>query len=294
MPLIVRRLVLAVILLMLACRAFAGSPLMLWEVSGKGSTVYLFGSIHVCTAACFPLSPSVLARLDASDALIVELDAERRASRQRLLDAGRLPPGKTLSGMLKPAERERLAGVLGSLGVPAAAVEGFRPWMAGLVISVQAAAQAGFDAGLGIDVSLMARSRKQGKMLIELESADRQVRALSSGSDAEQIGALNRLLEQVASGKMPAMLADLLQAWKTGDAASLAGMVRDDLPDDSEQSKELLLHRNHEMARSIVARAQRGGKYFAVIGAAHLVGQSGVPTLLAQQGFKVVQVRDGE
>jgi uncharacterized protein YbaP (TraB family) len=294
MPLVVRRIVVSAILLLQACLAWAGSPLMLWEASGKGSTVYLFGSIHVCTAACYPLSQSVLRRFDASDALIVELDAERSASRQKLVEAGRLPAGKTLSGMLQASERKRLREVLESLDIPPEAFEGFRPWMVALMISVQAASKAGFESGFGIDLNLMKRSREQGKKLIELESAERQMRALSSGSDAEQIEALNRLVEQVASGKMPVMLGDLLQAWKSGDAASLSGMIQDDMPEDSEQSKQLLLQRNREMAGAIAARATRGGKYFVVIGAAHLVGSSGVPTLLARQGFRVVQLRDGE
>lgn len=285
---------LGVALLVQAGVAFAAQPLMLWEASGRGGTVYLFGSIHVCTAACFPLSPSILERFDASDALLVELDAEQRDARKSLLEAGRLRSGKTLSSMLTPSGRALLRQVLTSLDVPPDAVESYRPWLVALMLSVQAANRAGFDTSQGIDVSLMARGRAQRKPLLELESADRQVLALSAGSDAEQIEALQRQLEQIASGKSSAMLNDLLQAWKAGDTDAIVKMLAEDMPEDSTQAKALLTTRNREMAKAISARSRQGGRYFVVIGAAHLVGRTGVPALLAQQGFRVQQIRDGE
>lgn len=285
---------LGVALLVQAGVAFAAQPLMLWEASGRGGTVYLFGSIHVCTAACFPLSPSILERFDASDALLVELDAEQRDARKSLLEAGRLRSGKTLSSMLTPSGRSLLRQVLTSLDVPPDAVESYRPWLVALMLSVQAANRAGFDTSQGIDVSLMARGRAQRKPLLELESADRQILALSAGSDAEQIEALQRQLEQIASGKSSAMLNDLLQAWKAGDTDAIVKMLAEDMPEDSAQAKALLTTRNREMAQAISARSRQGGRYFVVIGAAHLVGRTGVPALLAQQGFRVQQIRDGE
>jgi uncharacterized protein YbaP (TraB family) len=41
------------------------------------------------------------------------------------------------------------------------------------------------------------------------------------------------------------------------------------------------------MADDIVALLERGGESFVVIGAAHLVGPTGVPTLLRERGIHV-------
>ena len=294
MPLKSRLFVL--LLLLCFCRMVfaAGERLSLWEASGASGTVYLFGSIHVCTAECFPLSGSVLKRFDASDALMIELDPQKAGAQTSLLNAATLPVGERLDKKLTVAEWSALSVVLNGLGLAPERLNTLRPWMISLLISMQVAKQAGFELEKGVDLSLLARSRAQGKTLIELETAERQIRALSAGSEQEQTESLNRMVVQVRSGRMPAMLGDLFVAWKTGNAEALGKLVLEDMPEDSIQTRELLNQRNHEMAHAIVLRQRDGGKLFVVVGAAHMIGDEGLPALLQKQGFRVTQIHDGE
>lgn len=289
------RFVLLLLLGLCGRMAFAaGDRLSLWEAAGAGGTVYLFGSIHVCTEACFPLSDSVLKRFDTSDALMIELDPQKPDTQKKLREAALLPVGEHLSQKLTATDGRALSEVLDGLGLPAEQLGRLRPWMISLLISMQVAKQAGFDVEKGVDLSLLSRGRAQGKAVIELETAERQIRALTAGSEQEQIESLNRMVEQVRSGRMPVMFEALFRAWKTGDSAALHRLILEEMPEDSIQTRELLDRRNHEMAGAIEHQLRDERRLFVVVGAAHMVGEEGVPALLQKRGLKVRQIRDGE
>ena len=64
-----RRLLALAALLLWAGVAAAKGPLYLWELrDGEGALrAWLFGTIHDCDAACFPLPPDVRAALAAGE-----------------------------------------------------------------------------------------------------------------------------------------------------------------------------------------------------------------------------------
>lgn len=268
--------------------------LPLWEARGGGRTVYLFGSIHVCTAACFPLGRSVLERFERSDALVVELDPGSADVGQTLLAEGVLPAGETLDTKLGRSRLERLRRAAEMLGLSPEMLGSFRPWLLSATLSLQAAQQAGFNPANGVDLWLMSRARDRRKPLIELETMARQIQALSAGSDAEQIDALDRVIDLILNGKIGQTLAGMISAWKVGDAEALHRFIMEDMPDDSVLTRELLERRNHEMAERILQAAAQGQRLFVTVGAAHMVGREGLPELLRRAGMTVRQLRAGE
>ena len=48
--------------------------------------------------------------------------------------------------------------------------------------------------------------------------------------------------------------------------------------------------RNRRMAQSIAEGIDGGGRWFVTVGVAHLVGDQGIPQLLAKQGYSVRRV----
>ncbi|NSL56764.1 TraB/GumN family protein [Uliginosibacterium aquaticum] len=275
--------------------ALASERLMLWEASSAKGTVYLFGSIHVCKASCFPLSASVTRRLDASDALVLELDPARSEAQLGLLTAGMYPAGDSLQRKMSAGQWQVLERSLEKLGLPAPMMAGFRPWMLSLTITLQAAQQAGFDVSQGIDLWALERARAQGKKVLELESVERQIAAASAGSEHEQLEALQLLLQQVNAGRLPGMFEEMRQAWQRGDTSALERLTAEGAPKGSSITYELLDRRNAEMADKLQKQfLPASRKLFVVVGAAHLVGPKGVPALLAQQGFKLRQLSDGD
>lgn len=290
----VLRLALSLLLALAALQtsaAFAAAErLMLWEVRGAKATVYLYGSIHVCKPGCFPLDKMVLQRFDTSGEFALELDPERPETREKVMNAALLPPGESLKTKLDAQDRALYSRVLASLGLAEAAVSTFQPWMAGILVTIVSAQQEGYEAANGVDLWLLRRAVKQGKSIVELETVDRQIAALSGGTEAEQIEALKISLGLVQSGRAGDYLRDLVNAWRNGDIQRIGELTQESVPNGSGYAYDLLDRRNLEMSDRIEELLRQGRRVFVAVGAAHMTGANGIPTLLRNRGYKVRQV----
>lgn len=273
----------------------AGERLPLWEASKPGRpTVYLFGSVHVCKASCFPLPESALQRLKMSEALVVELDPQRPGLQEKVLAAALLPAGQTLSGQLSGAEWQALARAAQKVGLPSEALAPMHAWMANMLLILGAAQQAGLDVSQGIDLAFMQRAQQSGLALEELETLEEQLAAIAAGSPGEQREALNLTVQQLNDNRMTPYLNGLVNAWQQGDAAAIGRLLETGMPQDSALNRALIEARNRTMSERIEQRARDGRRRFVVVGVAHLVGKNGIPALLAQRGYRVRQIKAGE
>ena len=275
-----------------ATPSLAAERLMLWEASGARATVYLYGSIHVCKPDCFPLDKAVLRRFDASHALAVELDPEKPDARDKLMAAAILPNGEQLNDKLDADTRARLSKVLAKLGVSEAAVSAYQPWMVSTLITVLSAQRLGYDPALGVDAWLMKRANAQQKPILELETVERQITALSGGTEDEQLDGLRLVLKLIQSDRAKGYLAELLEAWRDGNSEHIDALTQESMPSGSSLSAELIDQRNAEMAERIAKFLQQNRKIFVAVGAAHLSGPKGIPALLGKKGFRVKQIGD--
>jgi uncharacterized protein YbaP (TraB family) len=241
-----------------------------------------------------PCLQAALQRLDASKALVVELDPRRSEAQSLLLAAARLPPGQSLDQQLPPAQWQALMNVASELGLPAEALAPMRPWMVSVLLSLTAAQQAGYEASQGIDLTLIQRAAEHGLALEELETVESQIAALGAGSAQEQREALMLTIDQLRSGRLATYLEALVGAWRAGDEAEIGRLLREGMPADSALSRALIEDRNIKMAARIARSMQDGRMRFVVVGAAHLIGPEGIPALLAKRGYRVRQLRDGE
>ena len=288
-----RGLVVAAVLLWAGVAAAKG-PLYLWELSDARGELraWLYGTIHVCDAACFPLPADVQKALAAADSLALELDPADPLLARRLGEAALLPAGQQLDALLPPALRPRLAAVAARLGLPGEVLQRLQPWMAGTLLTVRAAQQAGFGTEHGVDLWLARAARERGLALVELESVDRQIRALAAGGVAAQRASLAEIIALIEDDAAPAYFAGLLAAWRAGQAEQIDRLVREDAasPEMAPLLAELLDARNREMADAIATRLQPGRRAFIAVGAGHFGGAGGLLELLASRGFRLRQV----
>jgi uncharacterized protein YbaP (TraB family) len=148
-------------LLLWAGLATAAGPLFLWELRDAGGALraWLYGTIHVCDAACFPLPAEVRKALAKADSLALELDLADPAVMQRLGEAALLPAG----------DAPRCPAAAGSASAPGT---GFHPhgaatrgraasaaWMVSTLLTVRLAETVGFRTEQGVD---LAGRRGQG------------------------------------------------------------------------------------------------------------------------------------
>ena len=274
--------------------AAARGPLFLWEVLDAAGTVraYLYGTIHVCDAACFPLPARVTEAFARSDSLALELDPEDPALAGVLARAGVLPEDQRLDDRLPAALRPRLTAAARLLGIPPAVLQRLQPWMASTVLTLRAAAQAGFVTEQGIDLWLARAAQARGLPLRPLETVERQLAALSAGGDAAQAAGVEEVVDLVENEAGREFFGALVQAWRAGDVGELDHLMREvtSSPAMAPLLEDMLDARNREMAETLVGRLTPGARPFVAVGAGHFGQDSGLLAQLARRGFRLRQV----
>jgi hypothetical protein len=291
-----RRLLLAALTLAMAVPAWAGGPLYLWKATAADMTVYLFGTVHLCRADCFPLPDEIVRAADEAGALAVELDLRGDDSQSRLLARGLYPAGQTLHRDLSAESVERLRAALAKMGVGTETALRMRPWMAVSTLTMMAAANGGYDARQGVDEWLISRARARGIAIVELETLDEQLSSLDMLSGDQQEEMVRQTVDMVQAGTLVHYIGELVEAWRGGDPARVLALSRDGLgegPAAPGLLPALVNRRNQDMAARIAAEAARRRVLFVAVGALHFAGDNNILDRLRTAGFAVRQLTRG-
>ena len=85
---------------------------------------------------------------------------------------------------------------------------------------------------------------------------------------------------------------DMIRAWRHGDIEFLETQLLDSLAEHEELNDALVTNRNLRWASQIDELLDDRDDYLIIVGALHLVGEDGVPNLLAQRGVKIRQLSE--
>lgn len=293
-----RRLLVVAVLAMVTTtgRVLAGDgPLFLWRAERGDARVWLLGSVHIGSADFYPLDARITAALAEADTVACEVDMTDpvKAGQAALLamQKGTYPAGQSLREHVSAATWQRVVAMLDSLQAPTTLVDRMRPALAGVTLLAWQLQQQGLDPDQGIDRYVLEQAHTARKPIVDLETVPQQVDLLL-GQDP-RIGEL-LLQESLAQTETAAVLDSMLAAWQQGDAAAMARLEAAQWLDDPllvDYHEAVVAERNAAMAANLDRRARSGdGVWFVVIGAAHLVGDRGMPALLAARGWRVAQV----
>jgi hypothetical protein len=275
--------------------AAAQGPVFLWKVTSDAGEVYLLGSIHLAKPDMYPLDGRIEEAFRAADSVVVEVDvgAGNVAEQQALaMQMGLYLDGSTVGDHLSAEAFAKFQAFLEERGLPLAVFQAFRPWMSAATLQVLEMQRVGFDADIGIERHFLGQAEQQGKTVHELETADFQLRMLAEMPDELQELFLISTIDEYAS--FAERIDEMIASWQAGDATVLESMLLKDYEEKPEMRplyQRILIDRNVGMAEKIVGMLEGGGKWFVIVGAAHLVGEQGLVELLRQDSrFAVVQV----
>lgn len=265
---------------------------VLYRVSYRGNTSYLFGTVHVGQAAFYPLEPQVTRALSAADTLVLEADIRDTAMlQQAVMRHGIYPDGQTIVQHLSAGSLEKLKQALQVASIPFENVARMKPWMVTNLLIVQEMARAGYPAGQGIELYFLSVAKKENKAVQQLETADYQLSLFNGLSDAQQEEYLQENLTQLADGSAIKKGLALISAWQHADNKALEAALLEMQNDPSTSARflqrVLLDERNPNMANKIESLLKNDKASFVAVGALHLIGNKGVPELLRQRGYKV-------
>jgi uncharacterized protein YbaP (TraB family) len=261
-------------------------PVFAWRAQIGQSTVHLLGSVHVARSELYPLDPRIEEPFSASDVLVLELvldEPAQLAAARRMLELGQLQPGKRLPDVVSPETWQLLVETQARQGQSVFGLRGFRPWFVAITLTTRALDREGFSSEHGIDEHFR-RAAVGHKRLEALETVDEQLSLFASLSPAAEEQLLRQTLEEIDAyaGELDAAF----RLWSSGDATGidrlLVTSMQSEYPD---LFQRLFTDRNRSMTERLLALAKVPGRYFVVVGAGHLVGNTGILALLADRGI---------
>jgi hypothetical protein len=261
----------------------------LWAIRDADSVIYLFGTVHVLRPTTAWGSAKVDAAFAGADDIWFEIsNPDDQAALLPLIQQHGISPDRPLSSLLTAEEMADFTAAATAAGLPAAQMDVFRPWFAGLTLSVAPLIKAGYEPQSGVEQILKARADAAGKPVHGFETIDKQVGILAGMSEADQLDFLRSSLEAWDDATIE--LDAMVNAWATGDVATLEKVSVNEMRDESPAVYQaLLVQRNTDWAGQIQNLLAGSGTAFIAVGAAHLVGDDSVQEILADRGVAVTR-----
>lgn len=267
-----------------------------WRARRGDRVIHVIGTIHMPDPRLDP----VVARLEpvvaAADLLFLEATEEdTKALEKRLTgtDSLLLLKNTSLPELLDEAAWQTLAEAARARGIPPFMAAKMQPWYLSLVLALPGCAMELVSEGQGLDTRIEGLAKEAGVARRSIEAIDTVFQVFNSDPLEEQL----RLLQL---GVFPEDLsADLLEttvnayfdeahsdAWQMSRLMTFAHL---DLPETEiealldEMEQKLLIARNLAWIEEIEAAEE--ARIVVAVGAAHLMGESGVLNQLEQRGY---------
>ena len=271
--------------------AAPGNTHPLWEARGKSNSVFLLGSIHFAKDDIYPLAKPIEQAYERSSIIVFEADLGEMKSLEtqaRLLKAGMSPAGKTLGQQVGKETYSALQSWLKNSGGEPSMLDQMKPWLASVTVVALELQKLGFNPSQGIDEHFYSRAKGGKKEIRGLETVDFQVDLFANLSDEDSELFLKSMLEDTA--RFPKIFADVIEAWKTGDAAKIEALLLEITRKYPAIYKKFLTDRNRVWFPKIEEFLTGDKNVFVVVGMGHLVGSDGVVQLLRKKGIRVEQL----
>lgn len=290
------KLRIAALMTLVACSAFAddtGHPVTLWEVRGASNSIYLLGSIHLLRRQDHPLPSVIESAYQDAEAVIMEIDMDDLDPLQAQAafnSFGVIQGNSTLREMMGEKDYRRAIRAAAEIDIPLDMLAKTEPWYAAVTVEMMALGRIGFDPTLGIETYIMSKASEDGKPIEGLETIEEQLGFLDGLSLQAQREMLLSTLEESAA--LAEIMDDLIVAWRHGDLEFLESEMLQSIAEHDELNQVLVTDRNARWARHIDTLLDDRDDYLIVVGALHLVGVNGVPSLLARKGVPIQQLSE--
>lgn len=263
----------------------------LWEVSKGPQRVTIGGTCHCLSPKDYPLPPAFDQAYSQAQVIVFEckLDSLHDPETQKeILTLCQYPDQSTLKDYLSPTVFERLQQTCHDLGIPLAPYiqNHFKPFLPMLTATMIKLKKFGIDPQYGVDVWYYRKAKEDKKKIHTLETASYQMAMVASLADEAPNEFITCSLDELETiGKS---IRDIIQAWKTGDVKKLVALTVQ--KQDATYSKfkdRLLVERNRKWVPQIESLLNANQRAFILVGAAHLVGNENVLSLLKEKGYTI-------
>ena len=258
----------------------------LWRVTGKHSTVYLFGSVHILAPGLAWRDDRVDAAIRAADTYYFEAPIDAGAMKRMIESRGSLPPGQSLHAMLPPDSQHDLDMDLAALGLPEANIDTRRPWLVTIAMMGMRMSKTNKTPPTGVDLQIVQEVQSRGRPMRYFETLEQQVALMAPDDPKMELESFEMFLKDFQ--KEDDGIDDMTAAWMAGDEDKLATLIMKGFAQHPLARKALFDDRNKAWLTTIEGVLDNeSGTFLVTVGAGHLLTERGVPELLRRAGYKV-------
>ncbi|WP_019960343.1 TraB/GumN family protein [Woodsholea maritima] len=264
----------------------------LWSISDEDSTVYFFGSFHLLPEGVEWKSAAYEAAFADAETIIFETDGNSPEGQQAVAalipQMGLNAPGVTLSSQLDEETLAKLSEVAPSLGLPVAALEPLKPWLASVMLGVTHMQALGFDPEKGVEHTVYGDGVAAGKAFAYLETPQQQIGYFANLPQDVQVEMVGESLDGIE--RLSSILEEMVSAWEAGDVDTIHRLIAEEMEEDSPEVYDaLIVQRNHMWVEPLKAALAGSEDVLVVVGAGHMTGADGILPLLEAQGLHVTR-----
>lgn len=290
---IVYSLEIGILLTMLSCdekKAGTQASSIFWKIEYDGKTSWLFGTMHVPSPIFEKMPEAVKAAIANSEIFFSEIELDGK-SQMEVMRSMLLPENESLELKIGKFRFEKLKAVTDKFMPPVSyeQLNKQKIWAATLYIAWPRT-----SAGTApVDILLYEEAKTAGCKTAGIESPQEQIAPLDAFTETEQIQLLEESIEE-AEGNYK-LLNSLMDKYIAQDLNGMAEEFFSKTSCYSPQLKEkfinsLLIGRNKLFIERLMPEIRKN-KVFIAVGAAHLIGEEGLVSILEKEGFRVTPVK---
>jgi len=277
----------------LAASLLATSPTKadppVWVVRDADTEMLLFGSIHALPPGIEWRTTQLDAALDAADLVAFEIltpETEEEEAAMFMPFLRFLIADRPLSEVVSPETFARALEAAEAQDMDALSLQMMKPWAAALILDMGADEALGRLDELGVD-TILEESLEEGRRKQALDTPELLLASMKALADMGDVEGEALLVEVLDSLDREELDVGIETAWAAGDIGPIVDEMRDMQAEAPRLYKALLVDRNHAWLPALIRMMESEGRVVVVAGAAHMVGDDGLPALLRAAGYDV-------
>lgn len=256
---------------------------LLYKISGNGITEpsYLFGTIHITCDA--KLDSNVMKALDATSQMYLELDMDDAEMQTKMMKSISMRDGAKISSMVSAEDFKLLDDyTMEHLKISASVLDNYKP----LLLSSMFLSTLLDCKPQSFESELVRISTLQKEPVFGLETVEEQMSFFDQIPYQQQAEELvNSVRGKFKMDKIE--LNSLLKSYATKDLNEMQRLIESSSSTLMKDYQELLLINRNKNWISMMERISKDKPTFFGVGAAHLIGEEGVISLLRRSGYQV-------
>lgn len=253
----------------------------LWRFEKDGRHGYLYGTLHVGKLEWAIPGRTVARALRDAETIAMEADPQDPAFRTAVTAPQKPHEAPVLPAALLTRLRDQAAKAC----VPWERLATMPPVLIVTTLVLLDARWEGLYVDYATEMVLSGLAKAAGKDVAALETAAIQRTAIVGGSPADQLASIEGLVLALENGSVRREMVATASAWASGDLDALARHLAH--PDGRSTLDRMVFTRNPAIAARIEELHASGRRVFVATGILHMVGDTGLPRLLAERGFTI-------